>query len=90
MSSLNFYLDPYKKKYFRKIDLIDIPFSLLSTLSSLLDPKFNIVKKDIHPLSNSNFSSFRLYPGPVRTFLLFNMMSMPDLYPLRIFVVYHK
>lgn len=36
-----------------------------STLGSLLDPKINIVKKDIHPLTNSNFSSFRLYPGPL-------------------------
>lgn len=36
-----------------------------STLSSLLDPKFQIVKKDIHPLNNSSFSAFRLYPGPL-------------------------
>jgi hypothetical protein len=35
-----------------------------STLNSLLDPKLQVVNKELYPLSNHQLTSFRLYTGP--------------------------
>lgn len=49
------------------IDNIDDEVKTASTLGSILQQ--NIVKKEIHPFSASQLSSFRLYPG-----------ALPDIY----------